>query len=457
MKSRVKRGGSGQRAKRSSSGPTPALTEISKQEIPFGRPILIAVLPLRNLTNNPAKGTFADGLTDEVISELGQLSPECLRVIAYTSVAHYKQSAKSIEQIGQELGGDHVMEGGVRWYGRRLRMTARLIAVHDQAQVWADSFEIQLPALFALQQGLARELAVALSAKLRLPVTPRPRPGTTCIPAAHDAYHSGTQFFQRSEADVKKAIDLFSRAIEIDPNCAPAYAEISIAWHRLGFLYDYPPVATLWAMRELALKALALDPELCLGHAAMARWQLYGAWNWSEAEASSRRAVALNPSDGRGRIILATCHLVLHRPDEAVEEVREALRLDPLSPVIGTSLVLFGFLSRCYDMGIESCQKLLSHDASSPLVHAVLGAKGRLRARPHPLREGQSPLPGPDHLYSDALFSLCAGGSANFRGTPCARDGHHGKTTIRAIHLPGAGCGQPGKQRAHFGVAREGL
>ena len=153
----------------------------------------------------------------------------------------------------------------------------------------------------------------------------------------------------------------------------PAYAELAMAWFRLGFLYDYPPAAMLRATRELALKALALDPELCRGHAAIAYWNLFGAWNWPEAEASSRRATGLNPSDGRARMVLATCHLVGHRPDKAVEELKQVLGLDPLSPVIGASLVILGFFARSYDMAIEVCQKLLSHDASSPLVHAVLG------------------------------------------------------------------------------------
>jgi TolB-like protein/Flp pilus assembly protein TadD len=373
LKSRGKEESTGHGLGPPTSGLAPRLAESFIQGVPVGRPILIAVLPLRNLTGNPAKETFADALTDEVIAELGQLSPERLRVIAFTSAAHYKNSGKSIQQIGKELGVDYVVEGGVRWYGRRVRVTARLITVRDQAQVWADSFEIQLPPLFALQQGLARELAGTLSAKLRLPITQKPRPETTCIPAAHDAYLSGTRLFQHSESEIKKSLDFFSRAIELDPNCAPPYAELATAWFRLGFLYDYPPAATLWVTRELAEKALALDPELVRGHAAMAAWHLYGAWNWSQAEASSRRAVELNPSDGRARMDLAACHLVLNRPDEAVEELKQALRLDPLSPVIGSGLVVLGFFARSYDRAIEGCQKLLSHDASSALAHMILG------------------------------------------------------------------------------------
>jgi TolB-like protein/Flp pilus assembly protein TadD len=354
-------------------GLLPALAGISKHEPSSGRPIMIAVLPFRNLTSNPAKEAFADALTDEVISEFGQLSPGHLRVIGFTSVVYYKQSAKSIEQIGKELGVDYVMEGGLRWHGRQARVTARLIAARDQAQVWADSFEIQLPALFSLQQGLARELAGALSAKLGLPITQNSHPQTTWIPAAHNAYLSGTLFFQWSEADIKKSIDVFSRAVAIDSNCAPAYAELATAWFRLAFWYDYPPANALWVTRELALKALALDPELSRGHAALAASNLCGAWNWPEAEANCRRAIELNSSDGSAWMLLAACHLVVHRPDEAAEELRQALRLDPLSPVIGSALAVLGILARSYDLAIEVCRKLLSHDPSAAQIHMMLG------------------------------------------------------------------------------------
>ena len=354
-------------------GLLPALGGTSKHEPSTGQPIMIAVLPFRNLTSNPAKETFADALTDEVISEFGQVSPRHLRVIGFTSVVQYKQSAKSIEQIGKELGVDYVMEGGLRWHGRQVRVTARLVAARDQAQVWADNFVIELPALLSIQQGLARDLAGALSAKLSLPITQNPHPQTTWIPAAHNAYLSGTLFFQWSEADIKKSIDVFSRAVAIDSNCAPAYAELATAWFRLAFWYDYPPAAALWVTRELALKALDLDPQLSRAHAALAAWNLCGAWNWPEAEANCRRAIELNSSDGIAWMLLAACHLVAHRPDEAIEELRHALRLDPLSPVIGSALAVLGILAQNYDLAIEVCRKLLSHDPSAAQIHMMLG------------------------------------------------------------------------------------
>jgi TolB-like protein/Tfp pilus assembly protein PilF len=334
---------------------------------------LIAVLPLRNLNGQPAKESFADALTDEFISALGHLSPERLRVIAFTSVAHYKQSTKTILQIGKELGVDYVMEGGVRWYGRRVRVTARLIAASDQAQVWADSFEIQLPALFSLQQGLARQLAGALSAKLRLTPSGMPRPDTCHNCAAHDAYLAGIAHLGWGEADIKKSSEDFSRAIELDTGCAAAHAELALAYYRLGLLYDYPPVVTWGMTKELALKALELDPGLARAHAALGTYNLFSAWNWSAADASSGRAISLNPSDKTARVIRAAYCLVVRKLDEAAEHLREAQRLDLQSPGIGTAMAIFGYFAGRYDMALERFQRIVTRDPSSALAHLGLG------------------------------------------------------------------------------------
>ena len=355
------------------SDPSRGLAESSKPDVFSPRTLLIAVLPLRNLNGQPAKESFADALTDEFISALGHLSPERLRVIAFTSVAHYKQSTKSIRQIGKELGVDYVMEGGVRWYGRRVRVTARLIAARDQAQVWADSFEIQLPPLFALQQGLAGQLVGALSAKLGVTPTGRLRPESCCNRAAHDAYLAGTAHFGWGEADLKKCSEDFSRAIELDPNCAAAHAELALAYYRLGFLYDYPPIVTWEINKEHALKALKLDPGLARAHAALATYNLFSAWNWSAAEASSDRAINLNPSDKTARVIRAAYCLVVGKLDEAADHLSAALRLDLQSPGVGTAMAIFGYFAGRYDMALERFQRIVKRDPSSALAHLGLG------------------------------------------------------------------------------------
>ena len=373
LKRRAKAESTGHAAGPPTPGPSPGPTRNSEQQPPPGRPIVLAVLPLRNLSRDPAQEWFSDGLTDEIISQVGEFSPERLRVIAFTSVTQYKQSAKSTEQIGHELGADYVLEGGVRRYGRRVRVTARLIAARDQAGIWAESFEIQLPPLFSLQQGLARQLVGALSAKLRVTPTGRPPRQTSRIFAAHDAYLAGTLHLGWSEGEIKKSIEHFSLVVERDPDCAAAYAELTLAYYRLGLMYDYPPIATFGWTKEPALKASRLDQGLSLTHAALAVYNLFGAWNWSEAEASSRRAIELNPSDSRARVIQSACHLVMGRADEAVEDLEQGHRLDPHSQTVGMALAMVGLLARRYDTALQRCQEILQRDPSSALAHLVLG------------------------------------------------------------------------------------
>ncbi|MBZ5543398.1 MAG: tetratricopeptide repeat protein [Acidobacteriia bacterium] len=334
---------------------------------------MIAILPLRNLSGDPAHEWFSDALTEEIISELGEFSPESLRVIPFASVAQYKQPAKSMGQIGHELGVDYVLEGGVRRYGRRVRVTTRLTAARDQARIWGESYEIQLPPVFSLQQGLARQLVGALSAKLQVIPTGGPRPQTSDNLAAHDAYLAGTAHFGWSEAEIKKSIERFSLAVERDPDCAPGHAELALAYYRLGLLYDYPPLVTLGRTREFALNALRLDPGLCRAHAALAVYNLYGAWDWSQAEASTRRAIELNPSNSRAHVIRAAYHLVMGRPEEAVEDLQQAHRLDPHSPAVGMAFAIFGLIARRYDLASERGQEMLRLDPSSALAHRVLG------------------------------------------------------------------------------------
>jgi TolB-like protein/lipoprotein NlpI len=345
----------------------------SGQEGPPGRPIIIAVLPLRNLGSDPAQERFSDALTDEIILELGQFSPGRLRVIPLGSVAQYKQPTNNIEPIGHELGADYLLEGGVRRYGLRLRVTVRVTATRDQARVLAESYEIQLPPFFSLQQGLARQFIGALSAKLQLTPAGRPCRGTSSTPAGHDACLAGTLHFRWSEAQTEKSIEHFSLVVGRDPDCAVGYAELALAYCRFGLLYDFPPIAAFGCTKELALKALSLDPGLCLTHAALAVSNLYGAWNWSEAEASSRRAIELDPSNSRGYAIRSACYLVMGRPDEAVKDLEQAHRLDPHSPTVPMAYPIFEFLARRYDIASQRCREILRRDPSSALAHLVLG------------------------------------------------------------------------------------
>jgi TolB-like protein/Tfp pilus assembly protein PilF len=338
-----------------------------------GRPIKIAVLPLGNLSGDPAQERFADGLTEEIILDIGNCCPGNLRVIALTSVMQYKQSTKSIAEIGRELGVDYILEGGIRRYGRRVRLHARLIVARDQAHIWADTYEIQLSPVFSLQQTLARQLAISLSSELRLTPSASWHRAVPQRFAAHNVYIEGRSFFLPTDEDIKKKLEYFNLALDRDPNFARTYSELALVYFPRLFR-DYPPVVTLKRIGELASSALKLDSRLARAHAMLAAFYLFGARNWPKAEASSRRAIKLNPSDPWGWIIRAAYRVVVDEPAEAIKELEQARQLGPQSPDLGYWFAVLGYFARHYDWAIARCQEMLQLNTCLGVAHAFLGA-----------------------------------------------------------------------------------
>lgn len=336
------------------------------------RPAVIAVLPLRNLSADPEEQRFADGLTDELIMELGHGCPDSLRVIGLTSVMQYRQSQKTIAQIGQELGADFILEGGIRRNGPRVHLAARLIAARDQAHVWADSYEIQLPPIFSLQQALARQVADSLSAQLYgTPRKRRHRPAVLNI-AAHNAYIEGRSHFLSTPGDSTKSIEQLNIAIERDPKFAPGYAELALAYFRRLF-WDFPPIVTFRRIEENASKALKLDPKLARAHSMLAAFQLFSAWAWSKAERGSRRAISLNASDPWAWMIRSAYQLVVEEPGGTMEDLGRVRQLDPQSLETGIWFAIFAYFARRHDLAIQHTQEILRLDPSSAFAHMVLG------------------------------------------------------------------------------------
>jgi TolB-like protein/Flp pilus assembly protein TadD len=342
------------------------------QNGPPKRPIMLAVLPLRNLSGDPEQERFADGLTEEIILDIGQCCPNRIRVIASTSVMQYKGSSKNIAAIGRELGVDYILEGGIRRYGRRIRLTARLVAASDQAHVWADTYEVQLPALFSMQQTMARQVADSLAGELRVTPSASRQRSIPRSAAAHEAYIEGRSFFLPTDEEIKKKLEYFNLAIDRDPKFARIYPELALVY--FSRLYrDYPPVVTFKRIEELALQALKLDSRLARAHTMLASVELFRAWNWPKAEASNRRAVKLNPSDPWARIIRTAYHLVVGEPEKAKEELEQAHRLGPRSPELGYWYVVLAFYARHYDWAIERGQEVIQMDPTPGAAHALLG------------------------------------------------------------------------------------
>ncbi len=293
---------------------------------------MIAVLPLDDLTGDAAQPWFTDGLTEELIAQLGRVSPERLGVIARTSAMTYRGSNKAVRDIGRELGVSHVLEGSVRRDGAGLRVTVQLISVADQSPVWSETYDRTLQGALTIQSEVAAQVTRALALEL-LP-SPVTNPAfATNKPEAHDAYLRGRYFLNRgTPGDTHAALEQFEQAVRLDPKFAAAHAAIADASHWLAMSGQSPPRDAYKRAATAARDALRLAPDLADAHAALGIVQLWSEWNPSTAAVSFGRAVALNPSDATAHHDLAWALVALQRFDEAVTHITRARELDPLSP-----------------------------------------------------------------------------------------------------------------------------
>jgi adenylate cyclase len=294
-------------------------------ERPSGRPL--AVLPLANISPDPHDEYFADGLTEELIASLSQVRG--LSVIARTSVMPYKTAPKSLAQVGEDLGVDTVLEGSVRKAGNRIRITLQLIDVPSQRHVWASSYNRELDDVFAVQSDIAERTADAL--RLRLapsegPVSPR-RPTENL--AAYDVYLRGlVAAAEPGGSNSKEAFRYFAEATRLDPEFADAYA----AWaeHYVRLASDYLPLReAMPRARELAARAVELDPNSSDAHAALGNIAMQFDHDWARMEQEYRRAIEINPSNLEAHRFFGLGLMALKRYPEAMAEFREVARLDP--------------------------------------------------------------------------------------------------------------------------------
>jgi len=307
---------------------------------------MLAVLPFENYSHDPAKDYFAEGLTDEMIAQLGRLSPKKLGVIARTSAMRYKNTSKPIVQIGHELRVSYILEGGTRQFENRVRITAELIHVEDQTQVWSSSYEQKLEDIFAVQNAVALSIADALAVELLPSVQETFRKVRTVNPQAHEAYLQGRFHLSKlTGQELEKARQYFEDAIKIDPNYPAAYVGLSDYY---VLMYELPPKIAMAQAREYAQKALALDNGLPAAHLALA-WIEYNSWDWHESEQQFEIAIKLNPSDAEAHRAYSIFLSTLGRSNEASAEAHAALELDPLSVVIRTTAGWVAYFARDYD------------------------------------------------------------------------------------------------------------
>jgi TolB-like protein/Tfp pilus assembly protein PilF len=346
---------------------------VARVEPPRAARALVAVLPFENLSGDAEKEYFSDGLTEEMISQLGRLNPTQLGVIARTSAMRYKRTDKSIDVIGRELGVSYVLEGSVRQTVDRVRVTAQLVQVSDQTPVWTDSFERGVGDLLALQSdvahAIARQIGVQLTAgeKVRL-AEPR-----RVESEAYEAYLKGRYFWKRRSRDaLEKSVHYFQQAIAIDSAFAPAYA--GLADVRLTQLdYDYLAPREAFARAQEALtSALRLDETLAEPHASLGHLRLHQL-DWTAAERAFARAIELNAGYDTAHYYLSNLLAALGRFEEALAEAARAVVCDPMTANTRQNRMFILYLARRYDQAEAEGTETLEMDPAHASVHYYLG------------------------------------------------------------------------------------
>lgn len=334
--------------------------------------VILAVLPFDNLSRDPDQEFFSDGLTEEMITQLGKLNPERLLVIARGSVAKYKGSSLPASQIGQELHADYLVQGSVRRAADRVRITVQLIQVRDQTDLWAESYDRDLKDILVLQDSVTRTVAKQIHVTLTPGEQTRLASQARLDPDAHEAYLKGRYYWNKRTADgMQKAATYFQQAIDKDPAYGAAYSGLAdcnsgLAWH--GFT---SPAVALPVAKAAALKAIGIDPQSAEAHASLGL-VLHHEWS-SEAEREFRRALQLDPNYANAHHWLGDYLSVHGRHDEALVEARQALGLDPLNLMIGAWVGLRYYLARQYDRAIEQGQSTVELDPSFAAAHLILG------------------------------------------------------------------------------------
>jgi TolB-like protein/DNA-binding winged helix-turn-helix (wHTH) protein/Tfp pilus assembly protein PilF len=335
--------------------------------------IVLAVLPFQNLSDDPAQEFFAEGMTEEMITQLGRLNPERLGVIARTSVMRFKRAERPLDLIRKELGTDYVLEGSVRREGGRVRITAQLIQVVDQTHLWADTFDRDLNDLLSIQRevslAVARQIQVALPAGQMQGRTP-----PSLDPEAYELYLKGRYFWnKRSGESLETAVRHFEESVGRDPNYAPSHSGLADSYSALAYLNYLPPRAAFGQAQAAALKAVQIDDTLAEAHASLAYTRLYYDWNFPEAEREFKRALALNPNYASAHEWYGVFLMAMGRLDEAAAEFQLARQLDPLSLAISTNLGWHSYLARQYDQAEQQLRRTLEMDARFPTARLWLG------------------------------------------------------------------------------------
>jgi len=346
------------------------------------RPIhSIAVLPLENLSGDPGQDYFADGMTDELITNLAQLSG--VRVISRTSIMQYKDTKKTLPQIGRELNVDAVVEGSVVRSGNRVRITAQLVDAATDQHLWAASYDRELRDVLTWQSQAAQEIASEV--RIELTSTEQRHIGRahSVNSEAFEAYLKGRYHWnKRSKDGLRKAEQYFQEAIQKDPNYAPAYAGLADTYILFANFNIAAPGRAYPRAKEMASKAIQIDGTLAEAHTSLATLKAIYDWDRSGAEQEFRRAIELNPSYATAHHWYAEDLLIrMGRQAEALAEIERARQLDPLSLQINAVEGRILSLSNQNDKAIEQGRRALDLDPGWSAGHWWFGLAYEQRRR----------------------------------------------------------------------------
>jgi TolB-like protein/DNA-binding winged helix-turn-helix (wHTH) protein len=339
----------------------------------------IAVLPLENLSGDASQDYFADGLTDELITALGQINS--LRVISRTSVMHYRNVHKPLSQIAQELNVEAIVEGTFSRSGDQVRITAQLIQTPSEKQLWAQGYRKETRDVFALQNEIASGIAKQVQRTLR------PREQTTGAtqrtvgPEAYEAYWKGELLLDKSRPDlVQQAAEYFQKAIAKSPDYVAAYNKLAASYQILSNMGSVPKQEGHLMAKILTARALEIDPRSGQAHGQKGWDALLYDLDFATAGAEFNRAVELNPNGVEGHQGLAEYYASVGQTDRAIPEILRAQAVDPLSYIVNDDVCRMLYFSRRFDDALAQCKANLDFDAQlqRPLwkMGSIYAAKG---------------------------------------------------------------------------------
>jgi adenylate cyclase len=338
------------------------------------RAVRIAVLPVQNLTGDPSREVFTDGLTEELITRLGELNPRQMEVIARTSSMAYKKSDKSFAQIARELNVDYVLESSMRGNPNEIKFRTQLIRTRDQSPRWTREYDRSSRELMLLEYELGRDLGKEVGLHSSPLASTKPDHGLDVRPESHLDYLQGRYYWNlRSREAMDRAFDFFHKAIEEDTKNARAYSGLSDTYNMSVFYGYSSSAAGIVKAEEAAHQALELDPTLAEAHASLAYVDFMWTWEWVSAESEFRRALELDSNYVPAHHWYALYLASMGRHGEADREIRTALNLDPYSSAVQTAAGYVHFFGRDYDKAILECQIVLKRDPAFGVAHSVLG------------------------------------------------------------------------------------